>query len=111
MAQAQMTPAMLAQIVSAVMAMNGGKTAKSTKPAPKTKAESLESKDKSILRQFEKRGYKNVELMDRTDPKKPFNVRPFKGWLEQKRIVRKGEKSVRGLFHVSQTDVLPEKTA
>lgn len=33
------------------------------------------------------------------------NVLPFKKWLENGRVVRKGEKSVRGLFHISQTDV------
>ena len=45
--------------------------------------------------------------MLRNDPKAPFDVRPFKGWLDQGRIVRKGQKGVRGLFHITQTDALP----
>ena len=42
--------------------------------------------------------------MDRSNPKAEFNVKPFKGWLELGRQVRKGQKSIKGLFHVSQTD-------
>jgi hypothetical protein len=80
----------------------------SAKPA-QTQAERLASKDKSLLSTFTRKGFKDVQLMDRTDPSKPFNVRPFKGWLDQGRLVRKGEHGVRGLFHVSQTD--PVKAA
>jgi hypothetical protein len=36
------------------------------------------------------------ELMDRSNPKAEFNVKPFKGWLEAGRQVRKGEKSIKG---------------
>jgi hypothetical protein len=36
-------------------------------------------------------------------------VKPFKAWLADGRVVRKGQKSVAGLFHISQTDALPEK--
>ena len=42
--------------------------------------------------------------MNRADPKAEFNVRPFKQWLEQGRMVRKGQHGIRGLFHVTQTD-------
>jgi len=66
----------------------------------------LASKDAPIVAAFAKRGFK-VTLMDRNDPTKPFDVRPFKGWLEVGRVVRKGQKGVRGLFCVSQTDALP----
>ena len=49
--------------------------------------------------------------MDRADRSKPFNVKPFKGWLEQGRMVKKGEKSIKGLFHISQTSELPKPSA
>jgi len=50
--------------------------------------------------------------MDRADKSKPFNVKPFRAWLEQGRQVRKGEKSIKGLFHQSQTDeIKPAKSA
>jgi hypothetical protein len=67
----------------------------------------LARKDASILRTFKKRGITDVVLMDRSDRSKPFNVRPYQGWLANGRIVRKGQKSVKGLFHISQTDALP----
>jgi hypothetical protein len=66
----------------------------------------LSAKDAQIVARFAKRGFQ-VTLKDRNDPNKPFDVRPFKGWLDQGRVVRKGQKSVLGLFHVSQTDALP----
>jgi hypothetical protein len=78
---------------------NGTGTAK-----PATPVDRLASKDAALLRAFAKRGYKDVVLMNRLDKSAPYNVRPFKGWLEQGRLVRKGEHGVRGLFHVSQTD-------
>ena len=90
---------------------------KQAKPVKRTKAEMLANKDKAIRTAFTKRGIKNVVLMDRTDPTKAFNVRPFgrimedgskSGWLGQGRIVKKGETSVRGLFHIDQTEELPE---
>jgi hypothetical protein len=65
----------------------------------------LVSKDAAIVARFAKRGFK-VTLMDRNDPKAPFDVRPFKGWLDQGRVVRKGQKGVKGLLHVSQTDAI-----
>jgi hypothetical protein len=69
----------------------------------------LAAKDQRIVNAFAKRGFK-VTLMDRNDPKAPFDVRPFKGWLDNGRVVRKGQKGVKGLFHVDQTDPLPVKT-
>jgi hypothetical protein len=49
--------------------------------------------------------------MDRANPAKPFNVKPFKAWLEQGRQVRRGEKSIKGLFHQSQTDLIAKPSA
>lgn len=34
------------------------------------------------------------------------NVKPYRVWLSEGRQVRKGEKSVRGFFHVTQTDAI-----
>ena len=66
----------------------------------------LAAKDQRIVNAFAKKGFK-VTLMDRNDPKAPFDVRPFKGWLDNGRVVRKGQKGVKGLFHITQTDALP----
>jgi len=73
-------------------------------------AESLADKDASLLRGFARKGIKGVVLMDRTDKSKEFNVRSYNGWQAVGRQVRKGEKSVRGLFHISQTDVIVAPT-
>jgi hypothetical protein len=67
----------------------------------------LQSKDQRILNAFLRKGFKNVVLLDRADPSKPFNVKPFKAWLDQGRVVRRGQKSFHGLFHIDQTDALP----
>src|SRR5512143_3066281 len=77
-----------------------------TKPAKSV--DRFARKDKAILRGFAKKGIKNAVLMDRTDPTKAFNVRPFKGWVALGRIVKKGEHGVRGLFHESQTEELKQ---
>src|SRR5215472_12120083 len=69
----------------------------------------LASKDARIVAAFAKRGFK-VTLMDRTDKSKPLDVKPFKAWLADGRVVRKGQRGVRGLFHISQTDaIVPAK--
>lgn len=104
-----MTQAEIAQIVAAVLA---AQNQNAPSPArPDNKAAMLGKKDKSLLSGFARKGFKDVVLMDRADPTKPFNVRPFKGWLEQGRIVRKGERGVRGLFHISQTDAVVQAPA
>jgi len=72
----------------------------------KADAATLAAKDEALRRRFLKRGF-SVTLKDRSDPNKPYDVRPFKGWLDQGRIVRKGQKGVKGLFHITQTDALP----
>ncbi len=100
MTNTEFTPAQLAQIAQILAAVNTAQT----KAPRKSKADLLSAKDKSLVAGFSRKGLKDVVLMDRTDPKKPFNVRPFNGWIANGRIVRKGEKSVQGLFHISQTD-------
>jgi hypothetical protein len=41
----------------------------------------------------------------------PDLFRPYKGWIKLGRVVRKGERSAFGLFHIDQTDVIPAKPA
>jgi hypothetical protein len=67
----------------------------------------LAAKDQRILNAFTRKGFKDVVLRDRNNPNADHNVKPFKLWLDSGRIVRKGSKSVAGLFHISQTDPLP----
>jgi hypothetical protein len=70
----------------------------------RSKAEMLSDKDRALKGTFTKRGIKDVVLMDRNDPTKDFNVRPYKGWAALGRQVKRGEKSVRGLFHETQLE-------
>jgi hypothetical protein len=67
----------------------------------------LAAKDQRILNAFTRKGFKDVVLRDRNDPSKPHTVKPFKLWLDSGRVVRRGSKSVAGVFHISQTDPLP----
>jgi hypothetical protein len=107
----------LTQIVAAVLASLGqGQSAtpkassrflpKGTRAAPSD----LAAKDAQLVAAFARKGFK-VTLMDRNDPNKPYDVKPFKAWLNEGRIVRRGQKSVSGLFHLSQTDLLPGKAS
>jgi hypothetical protein len=69
----------------------------------------LAAKDARILAAFKRRGF-DAHLMDRNDPKVPYDCRPYRKWLEVGRVVRKGQRGVAGLFHVTQTDALPTAT-
>lgn len=112
-----MTQAQL--IAKAVASALAGMNVQQPKAAKKSKGELLSAKDKALIAGFKKKGITNVVLMDRTDPSKEFNVRPFgkvakddqpaKGWIAQGRIVKKGEHGVQGLFHVDQTEELTAK--
>jgi hypothetical protein len=112
---AQPDQSQLAQIVSAVIQalQVQGQSAAPNGATPKAKyGNSLEHKDRRLLHSFAKRGFKDVVLMDRADKSKPYNIRPYKGWIELGRRVRKGERGVMGLFHIDQTDVIaPAKPA
>jgi hypothetical protein len=105
----------LAQIVGAVLKALQTQGAASKDAAPVAKAgNSLEQKDKALVNGFRRRGIPvdQIKLMDRSNPKAPFNVKPFKLWLQEGRMVRKGEHGIRGLFHQSQTDeIKPAKPA
>lgn len=110
------TPELLAQAIA--LLQQGGSLPRATVSVDK-KAKILSDKDKRLLATFHRRGFKDVVLMDRANPDKPFNVRPFgsmkdgkaTGWLSQGRVVRKGEKSVQGLFHISQTEPVTQAPA
>ena len=63
---------------------------------------------------FRRRGIPldQIVLMDRNDRSKPHTIKPFKQWMAEGRMVRKGQHGIRGLFHISQTDVIaPAKPA
>lgn len=109
----------IAQVVAAVMAQMGN--AKRKYPAVKAhvayKAKSKASVDPVVDRRLARlakiaRGFKKMgvsitfdQVTGRFD-----NVKPYKLWLADGRIVRKGQHGVSGMFHVSQTDVLPVMT-
>src|SRR5215470_14084688 len=97
----------LNQIVAAVMQVLGSQGAAPSGAAPQAKSgNTLEHRDRFLVNSFHRRGFKDVQLMDRSDKSKPYNIRPYKGWIELGRRVRKGEKGVKGLFHVDQTDLI-----
>src|SRR5262249_17932153 len=109
-AMAKLDQDTLTQIVQAVLASLGQTAAptaashflpKGSKAAPS----GLASKDARIAAAFARRGFK-VTLKDRANPDAPFDVKPFKAWLSESRIVRKGQRGVAGLFHLSQTDLI-----
>jgi hypothetical protein len=95
---------LIAQTVTQILA---GQAASPTKaPAISAPGNSLEAKDRALISGLKRKGIPLAEivLMDRNDPKKPYNVKPFKQWLAEGRMVRKGQHGIRGLFHVTQTD-------
>ena len=98
----------LAQIVSAVLAALQTQGSAPKAAAPAKPGNSLETKDRALIAGFRRRGIADVVLMDRADPKKPYNIKPFKAWIDEGRIVKKGERGIRGLFHISQTSELPK---
>jgi hypothetical protein len=105
--------AMIADGVAKALAANG--SAPQSQPThflpkgSKASPSDLASKDARIVAAFARRGFK-VTLMDRNDPAKPFDTRPYKKWLEVGRVVRKGQHGIRGLFHVTQTDMINPPT-
>ena len=111
------TIALIAQAVAQALAgQQTSPKANNTQPmngaAPRaTQAERLAAKDRSLLSTFARRGFKDVVLLNRNDPTKPYNVRPFQAWINEGRLVRKGEHGVRGLFHISQTEPVTKAPA
>jgi len=114
-----MTQAQLANAVAtAVAAALAGKGAKSQTRRGKTKTKKAKGRgeklteaekatfmaqnDAKCVTAFEKAGHKDV--------KPRVNVLTYNKWVEQGRMVRKGEKSVKvgpfALFHIDQTDLI-----
>src|SRR5436190_24288702 len=98
----------LAQIVNAVLASLQGQPASPKAAAIAQPADRLAAKDRALVSGLKRKGIKeaDIQLMDRNDPKRPFNVKPYKLWMQEGRMVKKGEHGIRGLFHVSQTSEL-----
>jgi hypothetical protein len=63
----------------------------------------LAKRHAAILNAFRRRGkeFAGAKLF--------IDIKPYKLWLAENRQVRKGEKSVRGLFHIKQTDPIAKK--
>jgi len=110
----------LSQIVSAVISALQVQGSASPKPAPEYRNTfgkfDPARKDRQLLAAFKRKGFTDVVLLDRADPSKPFNVKPYgsaekgTGWLAEGRVVRRGERGVRGLFHITQTDIVGATT-
>ena len=100
----------LSQIVAAVLNVLKIQGASPKAEASAKPGNSLEAKDRSLVQGFKRRGIPvdQIVLMNRADPKAAYNVKPFKLWLQEGRMVRKGQHGIRGLFHISQTDELPK---
>jgi hypothetical protein len=113
---AELLTAIAQAVASALSQQQASPKANNTQPvngaaSRATQAERLAAKDRSLLSTFARRGFKDVVLLDRNAPTKPFNVRPFGGWIKEGRLVRKGEHGVRGLFHISQTEPVTKAPA
>jgi hypothetical protein len=81
----------LAQIVSAVIqALKVGDTGAKAAPAAKP-GNSLEAKDRALIAGLKRKGIPvdQIVLMDRNDPMRPFNVKPYKLWMQEARWCRK----------------------
>jgi hypothetical protein len=90
----------LAQIVSAVIqALKVGDTA-SKAPAISASApvDKLAMRHAAILKGFQRKGFKDAKLF--------VDIKPFKSWMSEGKIVKKGQKSIKGLFHRDQTEVI-----
>jgi hypothetical protein len=102
----------LSQIVAAVLNVLKVQGAASKDAAPVAKAgNSLEQKDKALIAGFRRKGIPldQIKLMDRGNPAAEYNIKPFRAWLELGWQVRRGERSVKGLFHQSQCDRITPK--
>jgi hypothetical protein len=107
----QLDQTTLNQIVAAVLqALGNTGTASPKAPAISAPADRLAQKDRALIAGFRRKGIPldQIKLMDRSNPQAEFNVRPYGEWQRNGRQVRKAETSVKGLFHVSQTDPIAQ---
>jgi hypothetical protein len=69
-----------------------GQSAGSKPASGKPPITDLAAEDRSLVNTFTRRGFKNVVLMDRADKSKPYNIKPYKAWVAEGRVVRRGER-------------------
>ncbi len=95
----------LAQIVNAVLASLQDQAGSPKAASVASPVGRLAAKDRALVAGLKRKGIKeaDIQLMDRNDPKRPFNVKPYKLWMQEGRMVQKGQHGIRGLFHISQT--------
>lgn len=110
-----MTNTQLVQAVTAAVIAAIGQPAKRKFPAVKQhvayKAKSVAPVDARADRQMNRlakiaKGFSKMGVVVTFDKAtgRFDNVKPFKTWMLEGRIVRKGQHGVMGMFHVSQTD-------
>ena len=104
-----MTKTEIATIVAAVTAALNAKKSPvkpvklaQSKSGVDAKTDRVLTRRASVARGFARKGIK-VTVVNETG--RFDNVKPYKVWLSEGRIVMKGQHGVKGLFHVSQTDV------
>ena len=92
--------------------VSSGRKAKAKVAGPKIAKGDFSARDAAIKGAFTRKGFTDVTLVSRNadgtpDFTKPYNVKPFKAWVQDGRVVRKGQHGVKGLFHITQTDPIP----
>jgi hypothetical protein len=95
---ANLDQTMLNAIVAAVMQQLQTQGTASKAAPISAPADKLAQRHAAILAGFKRKGYKDAKLF--TD------IKPFKSWMAEGRIVKKGQKSIKGLFHRDQTDAV-----
>ena len=99
---AAVTAALKAKKYPAVKARQAYSNPRVSKAVVTAKADRSLARRASIARGFARKGIK-VTFVNETG--RFENVKPFKMWLAEGLIVRKGEHGVKGLFHSSQCEV------
>ena len=95
---AQLDQTQLSQIVQAVISalqVQGAAPKAASISAP---ADKLAQRHAAILKGFQRKGFKDAKLF--------VDIKPFKSWMSEGKIVKKGQKSIKGLFHRDQTEVI-----
>lgn len=122
-----MNQAQIAQITAAIIAALGtvkaqkrgaprrnyGVVAKRESYKPKNTTVELPAKQDRQLQRLAKigRGFarKGIKVTFDKDTGRFDNVKPYKSWISEGRVVSKGQHGVMGMFHISQTEVLPKE--
>ena len=109
--------AQLNQIVAAVIAALHNTPGVAPKAATVSAKPGFDfaAKDSKLIAAFRRKGFRDVVLAPRNpdgsvDLTKPHNCKPFKTWVSEGMVPRKGSKSIFGLFHITQCDPVPGKS-